>query len=238
MNDLNTIWVYLAQTPLLWLSLTLSIYWLTQRIYHHYGQIPLLNPVLFSMLCLVILLQLTHTPYQTYFNGAQFVHFLLGPTTVALAIPLYQYYDRLKQHWFPLLLTLVIGSTTAILSVWALGFLTGLSQTSLLSMLPKSITTPIAMGIAQEIGGEPSLTAVLVILTGIVGAVTAPALLHIVRIEDNSVRGFAIGLASHGIGTARALQIHTEMGAFAGLAMGLNGISTAILVPLFVSVLL
>ncbi len=238
MNDLGTIWVYLAQKPLLWLSLTVAVFWLAQQLYNRCGQWPLLNPVLLSMLALVSLLTLTHTPYDTYFDGAQFVHFLLGPTTVALAVPLYQYYGRLKRYWLPLLIALLVGSSTAVLSVWALSRLTGLSEVSLLSMLPKSITTPIAMGIAQEIGGLASLTAVLVILTGIVGAVTAPSLLKLVGIQDNAVKGFAIGLSSHGIGTARAIQIHTEMGAFAGLAMGLNGISTAILVPLCVSILL
>ncbi len=237
MNSLNSIWVYLAQTPLLWLSITLIMYWLALQVYMGCKQWPLLNPVLLSMLALATLLKLTGTAYQTYFDGAQFVHFLLGPTTVALAIPLYQYSDRLKKYGWPLLLALFIGASVGIVSVWALARLTGLSDNIFLSMLPKSITTPIAMGISQEIGGLASLTAVLVILTGIVGGVTAPVMFKWLRIQDNSVQGFAMGLASHGIGTARALQINAEMGAFAGLAMGLNGMSTAVLIPLFISIL-
>lgn len=237
MDDLWTLWAYLAKQPLLWLALTVSIFWLAQQVFFRSKQWPLLNPVLLSMLCLVGLLHLTETPYETYFDGAQFVHFLLGPTTVALAIPLYQYYDRLKRHWLPLLLALCIGSATGIVAAWAFAVLTGLSESSMLSMLPKSITTPIAMGISQEIGGLASLTAVIVILTGIVGAVTAPSILRWMNIQDKSVQGFAIGISSHGIGTARALQIHAETGAFSGLAMGLNGVSTSILVPLFLLLL-
>lgn len=234
---LTDVWVYLAQTPLLWLTATLLAYLFADWLYQRAGRMPLLNPVVVAIALLVGILLITDTDYQTYFDGAQFVHFLLGPATVALAIPLYSYIGRLRAMLLPLVLALLGGSATGILAAVGVGWLLGLEPTILRSLAPKSITTPIAMGISEQIGGIPSLTAVLVILTGIIGALFANELLLRLRFRDESVRGFAIGLAAHGIGTARALQISTEAGAFAGLAMGLNGAVTAILVPLLLRLL-
>lgn len=234
---LSDIWVYLAQTPLLWLTATVLIYLGADWLYQRTGRLPLLNPVLLAIGGLVGILLLTDTPYQIYFDGAQFVHFLLGPATVALAIPLYSYVGRLRQMLLPLGGALLIGSATGILSAVGIGWLLGLEPVLLRSLAPKSITTPIAMGISEQSGGIPSLTAVLVILTGIIGALLANELLQRLGFRDDSTRGFAIGLASHGLGTARAFQISTEAGAFAGLAMGLNGAMTALLVPLLLRLL-
>ncbi|MEY3220497.1 MAG: hypothetical protein RIT27_1854 [Pseudomonadota bacterium] len=233
MNAFTDIWVYLSQTPLLWLTLTVSVFYVAQQIYTYFNANPLLNPVLMSIFIIVPLLNITNTPYNVYFSGAQFVHFLLGTATVALAIPLYLYYDKLKQMWLPLLFALTIGSATGILSAFLIGKLLGVSHVTLLSLLPKSITTPIAMGISEQIGGLPSLTAILVILTGMIGAMFAPFLFKLFKIENHSVRGFAIGLSAHGLGTAKAFQMSQETGAFSGLAMGLNGAMTALLIPLF-----
>jgi len=227
----SEIWVYLAASPLLWLTLTLLAYQGAYQLHKRCGGHPLANPVLLAVGALVGLLWVTDTPYRTYFDGAQFVHFLLGPATVALAIPLYAHLGRLKRMALPLLASLVIGSLTAALSAVAIGSLLGASKATLLSLAPKSVTTPIAMGIAERIGGLPSLTAVLVIVTGILGAIMARYIYRALHIEDDAVRGFAIGLASHGIGTARAFQESEQMGAFAALAMGLNGLMTALLLP-------
>ncbi|MDD2546154.1 MAG: LrgB family protein [Burkholderiaceae bacterium] len=228
---IGDIWVYLSASPLLWLTLTLLSYqaalWGAERLRWH----PLANPVLISVVLIASLLLLTDTPYPAYFDGAQFVHFLLGPATVALAIPLYAQWRRLKSMAGALLVALVAGSLTAALSAWALGRLLGASHSTLMSLAPKSVTTPIAMAVAERLGGLPSLTAVLVILTGMVVAVCANALLRVLRIEDDAVRGFAIGLAGHGIGTARAFQISEQAGAFSALAMGLNGLLTAVMLP-------
>jgi predicted murein hydrolase (TIGR00659 family) len=183
------------------------------------------------------LLVATDTPYETYFDGAQFVHFLLGPATVALAVPLYLHAQRLKKMWLPLLGGLVIGSITAAVSAIGIAWLLGGSTETLLSLAPKSVTAPIAMGITEKIGGLASLTAILVISTGILGAVTGPGVLSLLRIRDQAVRGFALGVASHGIGTARAFQESDESGAFSGLAMGLNGLVTALTLPVVVYVL-
>lgn len=236
-NVLSATWVYLATTPLLWLTATLLAFLASSALYRKSGQQPLLNPVALSIVFLVGVLLLTDTPYKVYFDGAQFIHFLLGPATVALAVPLYLHAAKVRKQLLAILIGLAAGSLTAIVSAMALTWLLGGSLQTLLSMAPKSVTTPIAMGIAEKIGGLPSLTAVLVIMTGIVGAATAPALLRLLRVGDDSVKGFAIGVASHGIGTARALQISELAGAFSGLAMGLNALLTALLVPLLVEAL-
>ncbi len=231
------IWVYLSATPLLWLTITLIAYQAAYWVYARADFNPLLNPVLIAIVVLVVALKATGTAYPTYFEGAQFVHFLLGPATVALAVPLYSQFDKLRRLAMPLAGALVAGSATAIVSVLAIGWALGASDTTLLSLVPKSVTAPIAMGITEKLGGIPSLTAVLVILTGISGAVMAKFVLDALRIKDFSVRGFAVGVAAHGIGTARAFQVSEEAGAFAGLGMGLNGVLTAVLVPVVVGLI-
>lgn len=230
-GNFSEVWVYLAASPLLGLTLTLLAYQGAALVSKRCNGHPLANPVLLAVTALVTILWATGTPYRTYFDGAQFVHFLLGPATVALAIPLYAQLGRLKRMAVPLLLALLAGSLTAAFSAVLIGHLFGASDATLLSLAPKSVTTPIAMGIAERIGGLPSLTAVLVILTGILGAVGARSLYALLKIDDHAVRGFAIGVASHGIGTARAFQVSEQAGAFAALAMGLNGLLTAVLLP-------
>ncbi|MBI4195294.1 MAG: LrgB family protein [Betaproteobacteria bacterium] len=226
------IWVYLSASPLLGLTITLLAYQGAYWIYRRANFNPLLNPVLLAIIMLVAALHVTGTPYATYFDGAQFVHFLLGPATVALAVPLYAQFDRLRALALPLAGALLAGSLTAIGSVVGIAWLLGAGESTLLSLAPKSVTAPIAMGIAEKIGGIPSLTAVLVVMTGVSGAMMAKYVLDALRIRDHGVRGFAVGLASHGIGTARAFQVSEQAGAFAGLGMGLNGFATAILMPL------
>ena len=231
---INELWVYLSASPLLGLTITLIAYQGAFWIYRRSGNHPMANPVLIAVSVLVAFLMLTETTYETYFAGAQFVHFLLGPATVALAIPLYTQFKRVKAMLLPVLAGLFIGSLTAALSAVAIGRLFGASLPSQLSLAPKSVTTPIAMGVAERIGGIPSLTAVLVIITGVIGAVGARYVFDAMRLRDPAIRGFAIGIASHGIGTARAFQVNEQSGAFAALAMGLNGALTALLLPLIV----
>ena len=234
---IEDIWVYLAQTPLLWLTLTLLVYSGAQWLFAKSGELPLVNPVLLSITALVTVLLVTGTPYDAYFEGAQFVHFLLGPATVALAVPLYNQLGKVRSKLLPLSLALVAGSATGILAPVLLAQGLGLSERTVLSLAPKSVTTPIAMGVAEQVGGAPPLTAVLVILTGIIGASVGVEVLRLLRLKDEAVQGFAVGAASHGIGTARALQVSEEAGAFSGLAMGLNGALTALLVPLLLGLL-
>ncbi|MFL6624325.1 MAG: LrgB family protein [Sulfurifustaceae bacterium] len=236
-GSLRDIWVYLAATPLLGLTLTLAAYvagdWLYRRAHQH----PLLHPVLTAVVVLVVLLRATGTPYATYFDGAQFVHFLLGPATVALAVPLYFNFARLKRLWLPLLGGLIAGSITAAVSAIGIAWLLGASRETLISLAPKSVTAPVAMGIAEKLGGLPSLTAILVVSTGILGAVLGPWTLDRLRVREDTLRGFSMGIASHGIGTARAFQESETAGAFSGLAMGLNILATALLLPALVRLL-
>ena len=229
--NLAALWVYLSTSPLLGLTATLVAYGVAHRIYLRFRANPLLHPVAIAVLLLIALLLVTETPYSAYFEGAQFVHFLLGPATVALAIPLYQQRDKLKRLWLPLSLTLITGVCIGALSSLGLARLFGIGIQTQLSLAPKSVTAPVAMGIAEKIGGLPSLTAVFVVATGILGAALGTRLFSLMGIQDDSVKGFAMGLTAHGIGTARAFQVSGEMGAFSGLAMALATFATAFILP-------
>ena len=184
------------------------------------------------IVAIVAILALTGTRYETYFNGAQFVHFLLGPATVALAIPLYRQFDKVRRSAFAVLASIIAGSATAAASAVGIAWLLGGSKEALVSLAPKSVTAPVAMGIAEQLGGLPSLTAVLVISTGILGAILGPYVLDVLHMRNMAARGLAMGTAGHGIGTARAMQVNEVAGAFSGLAMGLNALATALLLPL------
>lgn len=232
MNELAGLWVYLSANPLLHLTMTLVIFVVASALYRHFNMNPFINPVLLSVVTIVVILKATDTNYQTYFEGAQFVHFLLGPATVALAIPLYKQFDRVKKSAVAIFVSLLCGSTTSALSAVVIAYLLGADKMTLISLAPKSVTAPVAMGITEQLGGLPSLTAIIVILTGIIGAMFGPLVLNSLKITDWSARGFAIGTASHGIGTARALQVNELSGAFSGLAMGLNALATAIILPI------
>lgn len=233
----GALWVYLQETPLLWLVATLLAYAIGHWLHERAGGSPLVNPVAVAVALLGTALVISGTPYETYFDGAQFVHFLLGPATVALAVPLYRNLGRVRKSLLPMAVALVAGSATAAVSAVGIAWMLGGDDAVLMSLAPKSVTTPIAMGIAEQLGGLPSLTAVLVILTGILGAMISTPLLDGLRIRDWAARGFAIGVSSHGIGTARAFQCHQVAGTFSGIAMGLNGLVTAVLVPLLASLL-
>ena len=236
-DGLYQIWGYLSTTPLLGLTVTLVAYQAGMWIYTRAGLHPLLNPVLIAVVLLVGLLMATGTEYRTYFDGAQFVHFMLGPATVALAVPLYRQFQKVRRSFVLILVAILSGSATAALSAIGVAWALGASRETLLSLAPKSVTAPIAMGIAEATGGVPSLTAVLMILTGILGAVLGTWTLNALRITDWRARGLAMGTASHGIGTARALQVNDVAGAFASLAMGLNGLATAVLLPLILGLI-
>jgi predicted murein hydrolase (TIGR00659 family) len=232
-----SLWVYLSQTPLLWLTVTLLVYAITDAVSQATQRHPLANPVLHAMWIIAAFLLLTGTSYTTYFSGAQFVHFLLGPATVALAVPLYENRKVVISAILPMLAALVVGCATAIVSVVLLAEAAGLPRTVVLSLAPKSVTAGVAMGISESLGADPSLTAVAVVLTGIMGAIIVTPLMNRIGITDFRARGFAVGLASHGIGTARAFQVDAVAGVFAGIAMSLNALVTSLLVPLAVTLL-
>lgn len=223
----------LAHSPLPWLVLTLLAYlagvWLFQRS----GGNPLLIPVLTAVAMVVGVLWLTGTPYPVYFEGVQPLYFLIGPATVALAVPLYGQLDRIRQMWLPIGIALLVGSSAAIVSALGVAWALGGSLETLMSLAPKSASMPFALPVAERLGGLASLAAVAVAITGIAGTIMARPLLNLLRVHDPAVRGFAVGLTAHAIGTAREIQDNQTAGAFAALAMGLNGIATAVLVPVF-----
>jgi predicted murein hydrolase (TIGR00659 family) len=231
-GELRDIWVYLAASPLLHLALTLAAFQAAAWAYARAGRTPLLNPVLVAVALIAGTLWATDTGYPRYFEGAQFVHFLLGPATVCLAVPLYRQIDRVRRSAPALLAAILSGSAAAAGSAVGIAWALGGARETLVALAPKSVTAPVAMGITETLGGLPSLTAVLVILTGVVGAMLGPPLLRLLGVRDWAARGVAMGTASHGIGTARALESREVAGAFAGLAMGLNALATALLLPL------
>ena len=232
------LWTQFTASPLLGLTATLLAYLAGVWLFKRSGQKPLCNPVLIAIVLLSLLLWATGTPYRRYFDGAQFIHFLLGPATVALAVPLHASWRRLRQMALPLIAGLFAGSATAAFSAMGLARLFGASPETVFSLGPKSVTTPIAMGVAEQIGGIPSLTAVLVILTGILSAMGFPAFFRLIGVRSHATQGFAVGLTAHGLGTARAFLVSEEMGAFSALGMGLNGVLTAVLLPLLLALLI
>jgi predicted murein hydrolase (TIGR00659 family) len=232
-----SLWVYLSQSPLLWLSVTLLVYAIADAVSLRTHRHPLANPVLHSMWIIGAFLLFTGTSYTSYFAGAQFVHFLLGPATVALAVPLYENRKVVATAILPMLVALAAGSITAVASVVLLAEAAGLPRAVILSMAPKSVTAGVAMGISESLHADPSLTAVAVILTGIMGAIAVTPLMNRMRITDFRARGFAVGIAAHGIGTARAFQVDEVAGVFAGIAMSLNALVTSLLVPIAVTLL-
>jgi predicted murein hydrolase (TIGR00659 family) len=237
MDKLFHLWVYLETTPLLGLAATLLVWRGAVWASSYLGSSPFANPMLLSVLTLVALLLVTGTPYSAYFEGAQYVHFLLGPATVALALPMYANLSRIRASARAIVPALLAGSLVASASAMLIAWLLGADWTVILSLAPKSVTTPIAMGIAEQIGGQPSLAAVFVLLTGLSAIVLIGPAMKLVGVTDMRAQGLAAGMAGHGLATARMLLVSETAGAFGGLAIGLNGVITAIIVPLLVTLL-
>ena len=236
-QSITDAWVYLSASPLLGLTVTLLAYQAAVWVYRRSGQRAWANPVLIAIVLITLFLTATGTPYKRYFEGAQFVHFLLGPATVALAVPLFVNLRRIRQLLWPTLLTLLIGGVVATLLGVALAWAFGAEQMILMTMAPKSVTSPIAMLVAEQIGGVAALAAVFVLITGVLGAMCGPELLRRIGVHHPAAQGMALGLTAHAVGTARALQEHEESGAFAALAMSLMGVATAVFLPLVVALL-
>lgn len=235
---MTEVWSYLSRDPLLWLCATLVAYGFGLALFQALRRSPLVNPGLTAMIMLALLLSATATPFETYFEGAQFVHFLLGPATVCLALPLYDNLQRVRAVALPLLVALITGSVTAMLSALLIASAFLPDAAILASLAPKSATAAVAIGISEQNGGSPLLTTLMVMMTGLVGAAFTTPLLNALGIRDWRARGFATGVAAHGFGTARAFQVNPTAGAFAGLGMGLNAMLTAILVPILLHLVL
>ena len=237
-GNLAEIWVYLSATPLFGLTLTLIAYVLADMVYQRTNRQPLANPVLIAVSMIIAVLTLTDTDYKTYFQGAQFVHFLLGTATVALAIPLARLWNELRARAIPLLVAMFAGATTSVFIAVCVARLLDAPPLIVASLLPKSVTAPIAMAIAEQIGGSATLAAVFTVSTGIIGALVVTPLLNLLGVRDWAARGFAIGVAAHGIGTARAYSVHPRAGAYASLGMGLHALFGAIVLPWVAKIIL
>ena len=229
------VWQGLTQTPLFGVALTLAAHQLAMQVFIRGKRHPLLNPVLIAMALVIATLVLTDTRFEDYFRGAGFIQWLLGPATVAMAVPLYLCLPTLRRMAWPVLAGLMAGVLTATVTAWAIAASLGAGPLTLLSLGPKTVSTPIAMGLSEAIGGLPSLSAAIVIVTGIVGAMLGPTMLRRLGIQDPGLQGLALGVAAHGIGAARAFQMSPETGAFAGLGMALAGLPTAVFVPVFMT---
>ena len=231
MQSFVELWIYLSASPLFGLTATLAVYVLAQTLYARVDQAPWANPVLWSVVVLATGLSAAGVSYPTYFAGAQFIHFLLGPAVVALGWPMWQRRAQLRERVLPVVVAAGVGGLAASLSALGLGWALGLPDDVVRSLAPKSVTAPVAMGIAAQIGAIPALAAVFAVLTGMIGAIGGPALFDRLQITDPAVRGFALGTASHGIGAARALQMHPDAVAYAGLAIGLQVIFASLWLP-------
>lgn len=230
------LWVYLSATPLFGLTATLVVYLLANAAYTRLDSAPWANPVLWSVVTLAGGLLATGVDYPTYFAGAQFIHFLLGPAVVALAWPLWQRRAELRARFGRLVLAALLGGVAAAGSAVVLGWAVGLPDDVVLSLAPKSVTAPVAMGISEKIGSIPALSAVFAVLTGMIGALSGKYLFDALRIANDATgyaaRGFSLGTAAHGIGAARALHVDADAGAYAGLALGMQVVLAALLMPL------
>lgn len=228
---MSDIWVYLSGSPLLALVLTLGAYLVGMTVYERTQRHPLANPVLMAVVLVASTITWLDMPYAKYFEGAQFVHFLLGTATVSLAIPIYKGLASVKGRMGVLLVALVGGGVSSVFTAVGMARWLGADEALVRGMVAKSVTAPIAMGIAERVQASPTLTAIFAVSTGILGAVLGRYVLNALGVQTWWQRGFALGVASHGIGTSRAFSVHPEAGAYASLGMGLHGVLAAVVIP-------
>lgn len=193
--------------------------------------LSVLHPLLTSIFVIIVILEFLDIEYASFQQGSHLIHFMLGPSVVALGYVLFEQMKYLKGNVVSILTSVFVGAIVGIISVIAIGKLMGADQSLIATLQPKSVTTPIAMGISEKNGGIPSLTAVIVVAVGIFGSIVGPAVMKVLGIESRIAKGLALGASSHGVGTAAAIQLGAVEGALSGLAIGLMGIMTAVLVP-------
>lgn len=193
--------------------------------------LSVLHPLLTSIFVIIVILEFLDIEYASFQQGSHLIHFMLGPSVVALGYVLFEQMKYLKGNVVSILTSVFVGAIVGIISVIVIGKLMDADQSLIATLQPKSVTTPIAMGISEKNGGIPSLTAVIVVAVGIFGSIVGPAVMKVLGIESRIAKGLALGASSHGVGTAAAIQLGAVEGALSGLAIGLMGIMTAILVP-------
>ncbi|CAM2885494.1 inner membrane protein, LrgB family protein [Legionella steigerwaltii] len=225
-----------ASQTVFWSFITIGMYFIVKRL-HRRWSFWWLMPLVLTPILVAVMIHVLHVSYQDYFRGTKWLVLLLGPVTVAFAIPIYEQRALIRKHWPVLLIGVIAGSFTAILSSWALAVLLGLDENLRMSLLPRSISTPFAMEVSRAIGGTPDLTAIFVIITGILGAVIGELILMYQSFNSSFARGAFLGVGAHAAGTAQARKIgHTE-GTIASLAMILVGLLNVLLLPLVIKFL-
>lgn len=232
--NLEALYAYVTTTPLVWIIVTISAYKIGILVYEKSGKNALLQPIVVAYMIMLPILLLADIPYQRYFESVSIIHFILGPATVALALPLYKNLKLIRSYFMPIVVTLVLGSAFTILSALGILWLFDASTTTMLSMTTKSVTAPITIITAQDIGAVPSLAMGFVVITGLLGALLGNFIFKLLRIKHDAAKGFALGLISHAIGIARSVEISEKAAAFAALAMGLVGVLIAVILPLIV----
>lgn len=231
---MSTVSVAITSSPVFGTGLTVGVYAAALWLYRRCGRHPLLTPVMVTIVVVALVLELLGVDYATYAAAAQPVAMLLGPATVALALPLVRAGRSLRAEWLPVVVSVASGCLVGIASVWVLASVLGADDVLVLALLPKSTTTPFAIGLADTIGAAAPLAAVFAITSGVIGAVIGPSLLNLTRIRDPRARGLAIGVSAHGIGTARALQEGAVTGGWSSAGMVLNALATTAVLPLLV----
>lgn len=232
MGEMEQIIQNLFQYDVFVLVLVVGIYLLSIKL-HLKIRFPLLNPVLITILVLIGLLIILDIPYTTFKKSSQMINFLLGPSVVALGYILHKQIHYLKGNVVSVLTSITVGAVVGIASILLVGKLFGADQTLIASLTPKSVTTPIAMALSESNGGIPALTAVVVVVAGVMGSIIAPPIMKWLGIKSPIAKGIALGASSHGVGTATAIQMGAIEGALSGLAIGIMGTITSLLLPLF-----
>ncbi len=229
---------YINSTPLTWLIITLLSFKIGIIVYEKFNKHTLLQPIIIAYVLIMSLIVLTQTSFEEYFKSVEIIHFFLGPATVALALPLYNNLKYIKSLFIPIMVTLFVAGVFSIVIAVVLLWVFGAELPTILSMTTKSITAPIAIITSEQIGAIPSLAVGFVLITGMIGALFGTIIFKLVNVKYETSKGFALGLVSHGIGTARAIEIGPKAAAFSALAMGLSGIFTAIILPLVITLFL
>lgn len=232
--NLEALYAYVTTTPLVWIIVTISAYKIGILVYEKSGKNAFLQPIVVAYMIMLPILLVAKIPYQQYFESVSVIHFILGPATVALALPLYKNLKLIRSYFVPIVATLVLGGAFTILSALGILWLFDASTSTMLSMTTKSVTAPITIITAQDIGAVPSLAMGFVVMTGLLGALFGSFVFKMLRIKHDAAKGFALGLISHAIGIARSVEISEKASAFAALAMGLVGVLIAVVLPLIV----
>ena len=226
----------IMSNPIILLAITFGIYYVARQIQKRTGWV-VLNPILITIVALIALLQLTGISYETYEQGGQYIDFWLKPAIVALGVPLYQNLGQIRRQLLPILMSQLVGCLVGLVSVTLIASALGASHEVIVSLAPKSVTTPIAMEVCKTSGGIPSLTAAIVVIVGLFGAVFGFKILEVWHVRNPFSQGISMGTAAHAVGTSRAMEKGETYGAYSSLGLILNGVLTALLTPFVLKLL-